>query len=67
MPRGRKSPADTADPKITLREYASYTEALLHSLRNIATLYEQPMLAHLLDLAAIEAKHIAAGKKPLDH
>jgi hypothetical protein len=63
MPRGRRSPADTAEPKISLREYAVYTEAMLQSLRNIATLYEQPMLAHLLDLAAIEAKHISADDK----
>ena len=64
MPRGRRSPADTADPKMSLGEYAAYAEAMLLSLRNVAILYKQPLLAHLIDLAAIEAKHVSAGEKP---
>ena len=64
MPRGRRSPADTADPRMTLGEFAVYAEAMLLSLRNVATLYKQPLLAHLVDLAAIEAKHVASGAKP---
>jgi hypothetical protein len=37
-------------------ETARYTEEMLESLSRIALRQGQPLLAHLLDLAAVEAK-----------
>lgn len=37
-------------------ESAQYTKDMLESLRKIAIQQRQPLLAHLLDLAALEAK-----------
>ena len=37
-------------------ESAQYTKEMLESLKKIAVQQRQPLLAHLLDLAALEAK-----------
>lgn len=43
-------------------ETALYTKAMLESLKVIALRQQQPLLAHLLDLAAMEAKSL--GEAP---
>jgi hypothetical protein len=49
----------------TPAETARYTEDMLESLRRIAHRQGQPLLAHLLDLAAVEAK-IQSGRPDHD-
>jgi len=44
---------------ITPEETARYTAELLESLKKIALRQDQALLAHLLDLAALEAKSLA--------
>ncbi len=44
---------------LTPAETAQYTRDLLESLRKIALGQGQGVLAHLLSLAAMEAKHLA--------
>lgn len=45
-------------PPISPQESARYTREMLESLRKIATGQNQSLLAHLLGLAAAEAKHL---------
>ncbi len=47
---------------ITPRETALYTADLIESLRKIALKQGQPLLAHLLELAGMEAKSLANGQ-----
>ena len=51
-------PGQKPEP-ITPRETAMYTADLVESLRKIALKQDQPLLAHLLELAAVEAKSLA--------
>jgi hypothetical protein len=55
---GRVLPGLSADP-ITPAQTARYTGDLLESLRKIALGQGQGLLAHLLGLAAMEAKSLA--------
>lgn len=47
--------------KLTPAETARYTRDLIESLRRIASQQGQSLLAHLLELAAIEAKALGEG------
>ena len=47
--------------KLTPNETARYTRDLIESLRKIASQQGHSLLAHLLELAAIEAKALADG------
>ena len=47
--------------KLTPLESARYTRDLIESLRKIALQQDQSLLAHLLGLAAVEAKALADG------
>lgn len=51
---GRRPPPTPISPQ----EFAKYTSELLESLRKMAALQGQGTLAHLLGLAAMEAKHL---------
>ncbi len=46
---------------VTPEETARYTAELIESLKKIALRQGQELLAHLLDLAALEAKSLAKG------
>jgi hypothetical protein len=54
-------PGQKPEP-ITPRETAMYTADLVESLRKIALKQDQPLLAHLLELVAVEAKSLANGQ-----
>jgi hypothetical protein len=43
-------------------ETAQYTREMLESLKKIAVQQHQHLLAHLLDLAALEAKSLGKGQ-----
>jgi hypothetical protein len=49
-------------PAITPQDTARYTAELIESLKKIALQQGQGLLAHLLDLAALEAKSLAKGQ-----
>jgi hypothetical protein len=53
-------PGSKPEP-MTPRETALYTADLIESLRKIALKQDQALLAHLLELAAVEAKSLAKG------
>ena len=55
-PRIGRSPGGPPPPPLTPAETARYTRDLLESLRRIALGQGQGLLAHLLGLAAMEAK-----------
>jgi hypothetical protein len=44
-------------------ETARYTQEMLESLRSIALKHRQALLAHLLELAAVEAKYQSEGQE----
>jgi hypothetical protein len=56
----RKSSKDAAQAEITPAQSAQYTGDLLESLRKIAFKQGQVLLAHFLELAALEARAQAA-------
>ena len=58
-PRAGRNPTGPPPPPLTRAETAAYTRDLLESLRKIALGQRQGTLAHLLGLAAMEAKHLA--------
>ena len=47
-------------PPATPADTARYTHDLIESLRKLALSHRQTLLAHLLDLAAQEAKYLAS-------
>jgi hypothetical protein len=57
-PRGGRPAEGLPGPRPTPPETARYTREMLESLRKIAASQNQGLLAHLLNLAAIEAKHL---------
>ncbi|HJW39635.1 MAG TPA: hypothetical protein VJ476_00230 [Rhizomicrobium sp.] len=54
--RNGRNPSPPAP--ISPEEFARYTRELLESLRKMAIFQGQTTLAHLLGLAAMEAKHL---------
>lgn len=54
--RNRTLPPDPPPGPITPADTARYTAELLDSLRKMALKQEQVMLAHFLELAAVEAR-----------
>jgi hypothetical protein len=58
-PRAGRNPTGPPPPPLTHAETAAYTRDLLETLRKIALGQGQGTLAHLLGLAAMEAKHLA--------
>ena len=42
---------------ITAREFKDYTQSLLASLAKLAYEHQEPLLAHLIELALVEAGH----------
>jgi hypothetical protein len=52
----RSLPPDPSPSPITPADTARYTAELLDSLRKMALKQEQVMLAHFLELAAVEAR-----------
>ncbi len=57
-PRAGRNPTGPPPPPLTPAETARYTQDLLESLRKIALSQGQGLLAHLLGLAAAEARHL---------
>jgi hypothetical protein len=55
-PRAGRTPEGQPQRSLTPAETARYTRDLLESLRKIASGQGQTLLAHLLGLAAVEAK-----------
>jgi hypothetical protein len=55
MPRSSHPPDPPSDP-ISPADTARYTAEMLESLRKIAVKQGQALLAHFLELAAVEAK-----------
>ena len=58
--RGGPRPSGPPPPPVTPAESARYTGEMLESLRKIALKQGQGVLAHLLGLAAMEARHQGA-------
>ncbi len=56
--RGGRPPLGLPPAQVSPEESARYTREMLESLRKIALSQGQGLLAHLLGLAAIEAKHL---------
>jgi hypothetical protein len=56
------NPPPSLPGAITPEETARYTAELIESLKKIALRQGQALLAHLLDLAALEAKSLAKGQ-----
>jgi hypothetical protein len=56
------NPPGSQPGAITPEETARYTAELIESLKKIALRQGQALLAHLLDLAALEAKSLAKGQ-----
>jgi hypothetical protein len=56
--RGGHIPSGPPPPPITPAESARYTKEMLESLRKIALGQGHALLAHLLGVAAMEAKHL---------
>ena len=50
-------------PEMGPAETAQYTKETLESLRKIALQQRQVLLAHLLELAVVEAKALAQGQE----
>jgi hypothetical protein len=57
----RKSSTSAPLEKLTPTETAQYTSDMLESLRKIAFRQGQVLLAHFLELAAVEARAQATG------
>jgi len=57
-PRGGRFPPGLPPTPVTPQDSARYTREMLESLRKIALGQGQVTLAHLLGLAAMEAKHL---------
>jgi len=57
--RGGGLPSGLPHPPISPEDSARYTRELLESLKKIALSQGQTLLAHLLGLAAVEAKHLS--------
>jgi hypothetical protein len=57
--RGGRAPSATPPPPITPQDAARYTREMLVSLRRIAIGNGHFRLAHLLELAVVEAKYLA--------
>ena len=62
--RGGRLPPGLPPTPITPEDSARYTREMLESLRKIALGQGQATLAHLLGLAAMEARHL--GGQPQD-
>jgi hypothetical protein len=58
------APSQTSAPRISPLESARYTADLLESLRKMAQGQGQGILAHLLELAQVEAKLILREGQP---
>jgi hypothetical protein len=56
--RGGQYPPGPPSPPVTPSESARYTSEMLESLRKIALKQNHGLLAHLLGLAAIEARYL---------
>lgn len=59
-PRGGRDSSGPPPSPITPAETAQYTRDMLESLRKIALGQGHGLLAHLLELAALEAKSLGA-------
>ncbi len=57
--RGGGHPSGPSHSSISPEDSARYTRELLESLKKIAVGQGQSLLAHLLGLAAVEAKHLS--------
>ena len=60
MPSSPRASYLPVPPPATPADTARYTHDLIESLRKMALGQGQTLLAHLLDLAAQEAKHLAS-------